>query len=422
MIQSGGLVAPKSSLVLLISADREAAARLAALIQAPGRHVVAAPFGPIAQGRAAEAQLILIDRLRGGADPAGAVSQLRAVVSLIGTPILCIATSDDVEERVHLLEAGADDVVARPFHPDELRARIDALIAVPPPVQPHYAHGLEAPSTDTARRKRLVTFFSTKGGVGVTSLAVNTAVAAARDGRSVALVDLDLEWGQVATHLNLTPKFSVVELARDTAALEDPEAIRAYAEPHASGISVFAAPLRPDQSEMMGQDHVLRLLEALSTAYDQVIVDGGSTFNERSLALLEQANRVVLLVVPEIPAVRAMHTLLEMLSELGAAPERQFLLLNHVYQHDMLRLDDLERSVQATIQAELPYDGVAYLRAVNEGVPVLVATNRGAAAAALEKVIAAVLDEPSSTAKTESGSSRFKLPKFSMRTAAKSRS
>ena len=146
---------------------------------------------------------------------------------------------------------------------------------------------------------------------------------------------------------------------------------------------------------MMGQDHVLRLLEALSTAYDQTIVDGGSTFNERSLALLEQANRVVLLVVPEIPAVRAMHTLLEMLSELGAAPERQFLLLNHVYQHDMLRLDDLERSVQATIQAELPYDGVAYLRAVNEGVPVLVSTNRGAAAAALEKVVAAVLDEPS---------------------------
>ena len=414
-------MAPKSSLVLLISAEREAAARLAALIQAPGRHVVAAPFGPVAQSRAGEAQLILIDRLSGGADPAGAVSQLRAVVSLIGTPILCIATSDDVEERVHLLEAGADDVVARPFHPDELRARIDALIAVPPPVQPHLPHGLAALTAENTRRKRLVTFFSPKGGVGTTTLAVNTAVAAARDGRSVALVDMDLEWGQVATHLNLAPKFSVVELARDSAALEDPDAIRAYAEQHSSGISVFAAPLRPDQNEMMGQEHVIRLIDALASAYDQTIVDGGSTFNERSLTLLEQSNRVVLLAVPEIPAVRAMHTLLEMLSELGAAPERQFLLLNHLFQHDMLRLDDLERSVQATIQAELPYDGIAYLRAVNEGVPVRVAAHRGAAAAALEKVIAAVLDEPAPTAKAESGSSRFKLPKFSMRTAAKSR-
>ena len=252
MNQPGASWHRASSLVLLISAEREAAARLAALIQAPGRHVIAAPFGPVAQSRAADAQLILIDRLSGGADPAGAVAQLRAVVALIGTPILCIASSDDVEERVHLLEAGADDVVARPFHPDELRARIDALIAVPPPVQPSLGHGTRRRPQDSANRKRLVAFFSPKGGVGVTTLAVNTAVAAARDGRSVALVDLDLEWGQVATHLNLTPKFSVVELARDTNALEDPEAVRAYAEQHASGISVFAAPLRPDQNEMMG--------------------------------------------------------------------------------------------------------------------------------------------------------------------------
>ena len=128
------------------------------------------------------------------------------------------------------------------------------------------------------------------------------------------------------------------------------------------------------------------------------------------------------MVVPEIPAVRSVHTLREMLSELGAAPDRQFLVLNHLYQHDMLRLDDLERSVQATIQAELPYDAIAYLRAVNEGVPVLVAPNRGAAAASLEKVIAAVLDQPPPAAAAEPGHSRFKLPKFAARSTAKSRS
>lgn len=414
-------MAPETSVVLLISAEREAAARLAAMIQAPGRRVIAAPFGPIAQGRASEAQLILIDRMEGGADPAGAVSQLRAVAALTGTPLLCIASSDDVEERVHLLEAGADDVVARPFHPDELRARIDALLAVPPPVSSGSAHGGAAAVSESGRGKRLVTFYSPKGGVGVTTLAVNTAVAAARSGRSVALVDLDLQWGQVATHLNLSPKFSVVELARDTAALDDPGSIHAYAEVHSSGVSVFAAPLRPDQNDMMTQDHVRGLLEGLAAAYDQVIVDGGSTFNERSLILVEQSDRLVLLAVPEIPAVRAVHTLLEMLSELGAAPERQFLLLNHLFQHDMLRLDDLERSVQATIQAELPYDGVAYLRAVNEGIPVLLATNPGNAAAALEKVIAAVLDDPAANAKAETGRSRFRLPKFAARTPAKSR-
>lgn len=414
-------MAPESSLVLLISAEREAAARLAALIQAPGRRVVAAPYGSVAKERAAEAQLILIDRVEGAADPTAAVAQLRALSGLKGTPLLCIAANDEVEERIKLLDAGADDVVARPFHPDELRARIDALLAVPPPADHAPISGDVAPAADMSRRKRLVTYFSPKGGVGVTTLAVNTAVAASRDGRSVALVDLDLEWGQVATHLNLTPKFSVVELARDAAGLEDPEIVRSYAERHATGVSVFAAPQRPDQTEMMGQEHVHRLLAALASAYDQTIVDGGSTFNERSLSLIEQSDRVVLIAVPEIPAVRAVHTLLEMLSELGAPPERQFLLLNHLFEHDMLRLDDLERSVQATIQAELPYDPIAFVRAVNEGVPLLAAANRGNAAAALEKVIAAVLDEPVPAAHAQPGHSRFKLPKLALRQPVKSR-
>jgi pilus assembly protein CpaE len=405
----------------LICADRDAAARLAALIQAPGRRVVAAPYGPAALTRAADARLILIDRVEGAADPARAVTYLRTQPALGGTPLLCIAGSDDVDERVHLLEAGADDVVARPFHPDELRARIDALLAVPPHVSQETALSEDPAEITPPRYQRLVSFFSPKGGVGTTTLAVNTAIAAARNGRTVALVDLDLEWGQVATHLNLGPRFSVVELARDAAALEDPELVRSYAERYAGGVSVFAAPKRPDQTEMMGQEHTRALLDALASTYDQTIVDGGSTFNERSLTLIEQSDRVVLIVVPEIPAVRAMRTLLEMLAELGAAPERQFLVLNHLFEHDMLRLDDLERSVEATIQAELPYDPIAFVRAVNEGVPLLAATNRGSAAASLARVVAAILDEPAPTAKAEPAGQRFKMPKLSFRAPVKSR-
>lgn len=414
-------MAPESSLVLLICADRDAAAQLASLIQAPGRRVVAAPYGPAALARAPEAQLILVDNVAGSPDSSRAVSHLRTQLALATTPLLCVAGTDDVEERVRLLDAGADDVVARPFHPDELRARIDALLATPH-IEAPVAGELAAVAAPAVRRRRLISFFSPKGGVGTTTLAVNTAISAAGYGRTVALVDLDLEWGQVATHLNVAPRFSVVELARDAAALEDPELIRSYAERHPSSVSVFAAPLRPDQSELLSGDHVRRLLDALASTYDQTIVDGGNALNERSLTLLEQSERVVLIATPEIPAVRAMHTLLEMLTEMGAAPERQFLVLNHLFEHDMLRLDDLERSVQATIQAELPYDPITYLRAVNEGVPVLAAAKRGSAASSLERVVAAILEEPVAAAESASATpSRFKVPKLSIRTALKSR-
>jgi len=405
-------VATEPNVVLLICAEREAAGRLAAMIQAAGHRVVAAPYGPAALSRASEAQVIVVDRVEGSDDASRAVLRIKSMPQIGEIPLLCIAQTDNVEERVRLLEAGADDVMAQGFDPEELRARIDGLLATrggsrqAPPTE------AEAPKPVVDNRTRMVSFFSPKGGVGTTTLAVNTAVATAmKHDRSVALLDLDLEWGQVATHINMAPRFSVVELARDTAALDDPELLRAYAEQHVSGLAVFGAPLRPDQGEMIQQEHVERLIASMVAAYDLVLVDSGSLMDERTLTVFDRSDRVVLVVSPEIPCVRAVHALLEILAEQGAPAERQFFALNHIFEHDMLRLDDLERSLQTEIDAELLYDPIAYLKAVNEGVPVVAATTRGAAAARLEKVAQQILGQVAVPEAAPSGRRGFRLRK-----------
>jgi pilus assembly protein CpaE len=418
-------VAQAQQTVLLICADRDAAARLASVIQSAERHIVAAPWGDVARGRASGAQLIVVDRVEdaafngdGHSAQKGVVTHVRETPEFASVPILCIAASDDVDERVGLLEAGADDVVARPFHPDELRARIEGLLAM----SPSAGGGTPATAAQIAREDtRVISFFAPKGGVGTTMLAVNAAFAAARAGHQVALVDLDLEWGQVATHLNVTPNFSVVELARDTNALADPEQVRSYGEKHPSGLTLFAAPQRPDQAVLVDQSHVAQLLDGLRGAYDRIIVDIGSGFDERTLAAIEGSNRAVLLTVPEIPAVRSMRTLLEVLNELGAPPERQFLLLNHVFENDMLRREDIERSVLATIQAELRYDGISYVRAINEGTPILMTTVPSPAAKQLEGVLGAILEEAVGNAEEAATTQRFRLPRLALRAPAKSR-
>lgn len=405
-------MATEPNVVLLICAEREAAGRLAAMIQAAGHRVVAAPYGPAALSRASEAQVIVVDRVEGSDDASRAVLRIKSMPQIGEIPLLCIAQTDNVEERVRLLEAGADDVMAQGFDPEELRARIDGLLATrggsrqAPPTE------AEAPKPVVDNRTRMVSFFSPKGGVGTTTLAVNTAVATAmKHDRSVALLDLDLEWGQVATHINMAPRFSVVELARDTAALDDPELLRAYAEQHVSGLAVFGAPLRPDQGEMIQQEHVERLIASMVAAYDLVLVDSGSLMDERTLTVFDRSDRVVLVVSPEIPCVRAVHALLEILAEQGAPAERQFFALNHIFEHDMLRLDDLERSLQTEIDAELLYDPIAYLKAVNEGVPVVAATTRGAAAARLEKVAQQILGQVAVPEAAPSGRRGFRLRK-----------
>ncbi len=85
--------------------------------------------------------------------------------------------------------------------------------------------------------------FSPKGGVGTTTVATNLAlIVAEAHPNKVLLVDLDLSFGQVASHLNLQPKQTLLELARDEAALREPELFRTYAIHHASGLHVLAAP------------------------------------------------------------------------------------------------------------------------------------------------------------------------------------
>ena len=243
-------------------------------------------------------------------------------------------------------------------------------------------------------------FFAAHGGVGTTTLAVNTAVRLANRGAtSVALLDLDPWWGQVATHLDLAPRATIVDLARDLSGGHDVELVRAYALNHPSGVSVYTSPSRPDEAAPLTQDHLELVLEALRGSFDYVVVDGGSAMDERAQVLQARADRVVVVVSPEIPAVRATRMLLEQLSEYEAPSERQVLVLNHIFAAGLVKRDDLRRSLQAPIDIEIPYDALIYLKAVNEGIPLMIGAANSSPAAAIRRLTVALIgDQPAETA------------------------
>ena len=228
---------------------------------------------------------------------------------------MCVAATDDVEERIGFLEAGADDVIARPFDQREVEARVEALLLrfqrskdLAPVVSPD---GLTL-----ARPRRTVAVYSPKGGVGTTTIATNIAVVAAqRKADRVILVDLSLQFGGVATHLNLEPKLTIADVIRDEAALREPDLLRSYAVRHDSGLHVLAAPATPEKAELITPDHVSHILGTLLEAYDAVVVDAGSVLDERALRIFETAETIVLPVHPEISALKAVHGLLDYLNE-----------------------------------------------------------------------------------------------------------
>ena len=165
---------------------------------------------------------------------------------------MCVSASEDVEERIAFLEAGADDVMARPFDAREIEARVEALLLRFQRSR-DLAPVVSSDGLTLARARRTVAVYSPKGGVGTTTVATNVAVAAAADRPDkVVLVDFALQFGGVATLLNLDPKQTIADVVRDETALHEPELLRTYAMRHDSGLHVLAAPAAP---EVVADDH-----------------------------------------------------------------------------------------------------------------------------------------------------------------------
>jgi pilus assembly protein CpaE len=326
----------------------------------------------------------------------GAIAGIRTA-SPIPTPVLVVAPAGDVEARIAFLEAGADDVIASGFAPRELEARVEALLI---------RAGRLAPDTTRAELPvgQIVTFFSPKGGVGVTTLAVNTALllaggvpggrAGALTGSRVLLVDLDLQFGQVATHLNLSPRFDIGGLATDEPALSDPEVTASYLTPHPSGVQVLAAPSHPDADFRVSVDQLQRALEQLRPRFDHVLVDCGSRLDPRTLWILEQADTHIYVIFPEIAALRAMSVMLGFLAEAATLRARTHFVVNHIFPKELLKTRDIENLLRTKPAAEIPYTEVEMIRAVNEGVPVVSSHPASPVAMALHRVAQAIIGVP----------------------------
>src|SRR3989304_2804365 len=117
-------------------------------------------------------------------------------------------------------------------------------------------------------QQRLIAVFSPKGGVGTTTIAVNLAVAlATRAPDRVAIIDLDLQFGQVSTHLNIPPRLTIADMARDDVSLRAPGVFQPYLARHSSGLAVRSAPPTPDGASLITESMVQRLLETAGRAF-----------------------------------------------------------------------------------------------------------------------------------------------------------
>jgi pilus assembly protein CpaE len=220
--------------------------------------------------------------------------------------------------------AGARDVVLRTATPTELREalvearRADASRRVEP------AHDPTAPGGS------IVTVFGVKGGVGKTTIATNLAVAlAAESSTSVALVDLDLPFGDVALMLDIRPERDLLD-ALDEAVLGDLERLQGHLVKAPQGVHVLSAPLLPDGAARVDSARIGRLLSNLAALYQFVVVDTQVGITEVTAAALDVSELALLVTTPEVPSLRRTQACLRLLQRLEFPLQKAQLVLNRV--------------------------------------------------------------------------------------------
>jgi pilus assembly protein CpaE len=339
--------------------------------------------GPEALTMAAQTDVdvLLLDINMPGMDGIATAEQLSLRVPTASIIMMSVQGEPDYLRRAML--AGAREFLVKPFSSDELaasirqvhqreRQKLDRVASARPQVP---TNGKAEPAR--AYNGQVVTFFSPKGGVGRTTLAVNFAVAARTElGKRVALVDGGLQFGDVGVLLNLNPKNqTIADVAREMAS-GDTETLDATLVEHSSGVRVLMAPPSPEMAELVTPDHVSRIIAALRTTHDLVVIDCSPLLQDMTLAILDQSDVVLTVLTLEITNIKNIRQFLALVEQLGYPEGKVQLLLNRADSGYGIRLHDVESSIGRKISHSVVSDGRTVVYALNRGVPFVIAARQ----------------------------------------------
>lgn len=233
---------------------------------------------------------------------------------------------------------------------------------------------------------RVLTVLSPKGGAGKTTVATNLAIGLAEAAPgSVALVDLDVQFGDVATALSLDPEYSLDDVVHG-AALRDPIALKTHMTLHESGLSVVCAPDSPAIADGITAEQVSALLSMLASQFRFVVVDTAAGLEPRTLAALDHTTDPVLLSTFDVPGARGLRKELATLRELGMLTNARQVLLNFADPKAGLSVADVEATIRSRVDLTLPHSK-AVTASLNTGVPLLQQKPRDPVAKQLRKLL-----------------------------------
>jgi len=319
----------------------------------------------IAKAKELQPDIILMDINMPVMDGIAATEILASEVPQANVIIMSVQGEQEYLRRAMI--AGAKNYMVKPFSGDELLQAIKQVYSL---AQKRIT--ISKTAADPIKQGKIITVFSTKGGIGKTTIASNLAVAmASNTGAKICIVDADLQFGDVALFLNVAPKATIADLVREADHL-DAELIANHLSSFNELVSLLPAPLRPEQAELINSAQVTAILATMRTMFDYIIVDTSPTFNDVMLTILDAADQILVVTSMDLPTIKNVKLCLEIMESLEYNRDKIKVFLNRADSEGGLERREVQESLRYPFAATMPSDGRTVVYSVNRGIPFVI--------------------------------------------------
>ena len=292
-----------------------------------------------------------------GANADQAIKLIRRLTSEAPKTVLIAAANNAAHDLLlESLRAGAREFLKLPISAEELKTVLDRAIEF-------CAGQKEVPK----KKGRMIAVFSSKGGCGTSFIATN--LAAATTART-ALVDLNLQAGDLQLFLGVSPKYSFADMSENRARLDD-ALINSFVAPCSKNLALLAAPKEADSADEIEPEHVFEVLQRMRESFEYVILDPQHTFDSITLAALDLSDEIVLVLTLDIPAIRSTQRALEIFDRLGYPRKKIRIVVNRWSKQIDLDLRQVEKFLGEPVIGFIASDYQMAVTSINLGKPLV---------------------------------------------------
>ncbi len=273
--------------------------------------------------------------------------------------IVVTSSGYSTETIIKAMRAGAREFLPKPLIKDDF---VTALSKIKEQVSGFHSED---------KKCRIITTFSNKGGIGKTAIAANLALELANMTKErVALIDLNLQLGDITTFLDINPSFDISYVVQNLSRIDETFLLSSLEKYKETSLYVLADPPYLEQAEDITAEQISALFDVLKQAFSYIVVDTSANFDGKTITALDHSDLILLISIVNLPAIRNCQRCLELFERLGYEKSKTKIILNRYMENDEIKIEDVEDVLGRKIYWKIPNNYFTIMSAINKGIPV----------------------------------------------------